>query len=281
MTARRPDKPGRPADHHAGRPQRRGSESARRSGGGRSAEDQRRRMLTMGIVGVIGLFVVLAVAVAVMNGIGGAGGSSGPIPPIGAGAAGATATPRPSVGPTATTNVGAKPAGCPSAAPAALPAGETRTVTLTTKLGAIAVQVKADLSPLAAGNFVALAECGFYNGVVFHRIVPGFVIQGGDRAGTGAGKEPGYTIKDEPVTTAYKRGTVAMARTPVPNSQGSQFFVVLDDRNSLGQTNTYAIFGTVTSGMDIVDAIAKMPNTGSGNTAMDPVAMDTVTVNKP
>lgn len=237
-------------------------------------------MLVLGVAGVAILFVILIAVVLILNILGGSGGSSGPIPPIGAGAAGATATPRPSVGPTATTNVGAKPAGCPSAAPAALPAGETRTVTLTTKLGAIAVQVKADLSPLAAGNFVALAECGFYNGIVFHRIVPGFVIQGGDRTGTGSGS-PGYSIKDEPVTTAYKRGTVAMARTSLPNSQGAQFFVVLDDKNSLGQTNTYAIFGTVISGMDVVDAIAKMPNTGSGNTAMDPVAMDTVTVSKP
>jgi cyclophilin family peptidyl-prolyl cis-trans isomerase len=133
----------------------------------------------------------------------------------------------------------------------------------------------------AAGNFVALAECGFYNGVIFHRLVPGFVIQGGDRTGTGTG-DPGYKIQDEPVTAPYKRGTVAMARTSAPNSQGAQFFIVLSDSNSLAQTNTYAIFGSVTTGMDVVDAIAAMPNTGSpNNSAKDPVAMDTVTVSKP
>ena len=114
--------------------------------------------------------------------------------------------------------------GCPTSQPAALPAGETRTVTITTDKGAIAISVDADLSPIAAGNFVALADCGFYDGVVFHRLVPGFVIQGGDGqfgridarpdlVGTGG---PGYTIKDEPVTTPYRRGTVAMARIQRP-----------------------------------------------------------------
>ena len=73
-----------------------------------------------------------------------------------------------------------------------------------------------------------------------------------------------------------------MARTSAPNSQGAQFFIVLSDSNSLAQTNTYAIFGSVTTGMDVVDAIAAMPNTGSpNNSAKDPVAMDTVTVSKP
>ena len=99
----------------------------------------------------------------------------------------------------------------------------------------MAITVDADLSPIAAGNFVALAGCGFYDGVVFHRVVPGFVIQGGDPTGTGTGG-PGYEIQDEPVTATYGRGTVAMARTSAPNSVGSQFFVVLDDgaREALG-----------------------------------------------
>ncbi len=173
---------------------------------------------------------------------------------------------------------------CPSSEPAPLPAGETRSVTIETSEGTFTLGLQADLSPIAVGNFVALAECGFYDGVVFHRLVPGFVIQGGDPEGTGTGG-PGYAITDEPVTTEYRRATVAMARTSQPNSVGSQFFVVLDDaaRESLAQANTYQIIGEVTVGMDVVDAIAAMPNSGdqTGNQALDPVAMTKVTVSNP
>ena len=172
---------------------------------------------------------------------------------------------------------------CPKSQPAALPAGQKRIVTINTIKGSIAITVEGSLSPIAAGNFVALASCGFYNGVVFHRLVPGFVIQGGDPDGTGAGG-PGYEIQDEPVTAQYHRGVVAMARTPAPNSQGSQFFIVLSDAaaRSLVQANTYAIFGEVTSGMETVDAIAAMPNSGEpNNAALQPVAMDSVTVSQP
>ena len=172
---------------------------------------------------------------------------------------------------------------CPTSQPPALPAGETRTVTIATAKGTFAIKVEADLSPIAAGNFVALAACGYYDGVVFHRLVPGFVIQGGDPTGTGTGG-PGYTIKDEPVTATYGRGTIAMARTSAPDSVGSQFFVVLDDqaRDALAAYNTYQIIGTVTSGMDVVDVIAAMPNSGPpDNSALDPVAMTKVTVTTP
>jgi cyclophilin family peptidyl-prolyl cis-trans isomerase len=172
---------------------------------------------------------------------------------------------------------------CPTSQPPALAAGETRTVDIETAQGPIQIKVEADLSPIAAGNFVALADCGFYNGVVFHRLVPGFVIQGGDPTGTGTGG-PGYTIQDEPVTTPYSRGTVAMARTQQPNSVGSQFFIVLDDgaRDALESANTYQIIGEVTAGMETVDKIAAMPNTGGqDNAAVDPVAMDRVTVSTP
>jgi peptidyl-prolyl cis-trans isomerase B (cyclophilin B) len=173
---------------------------------------------------------------------------------------------------------------CPTSEPAALPAGETRTVTIETAKGTITLGLEADLSPIAVGNFVALAECGFYDGVVFHRLVPSFVIQGGDPDGTGTGG-PGYTITDEPVTAEYRRGTVAMARTRQPDSVGSQFFIVLDDtaRESLAMANTYQIIGEVTDGMDAVDAIAAMPNSGdqTGNQALEPVEMTTVTVSNP
>jgi cyclophilin family peptidyl-prolyl cis-trans isomerase len=172
---------------------------------------------------------------------------------------------------------------CPTAQPDPLPAGETRTVKIETGQGPIQIKVVADLSPIAAGNFVALAACGYYDGVVFHRLVPGFVIQGGDPTGTGTGG-PGYTIKDEPVTTPYARGTVAMARTPQPDSVGSQFFIVLDDgaRGALESANTYQIIGEVAAGMETVDKIAAMPNSGEpNNAAIDPVAMERLTVTNP
>ena len=174
--------------------------------------------------------------------------------------------------------------GCPTTQPAAMPQGETRSVAIETSQGTITLLVQADLSPIAVGNFVALAECGYYDGVVFHRLVPGFVIQGGDPTGTGTGG-PGYTIKDEPVETDYHRGTVAMARTSSPDSVGSQFFIVLDDQaqGALASANTYQIIGEVTDGMDAVDAIAAMPNSGeaTGNQALDPVPMTSVTVSNP
>lgn len=175
-------------------------------------------------------------------------------------------------------------AACPTSEPPALAAGETRAVTIATKLGTIELKIHADWSPIAAGNFVSLAGCGYYDGVGFHRVAAlqdgtPFVIQGGDPEGTGTGG-PGYTISDEPVTQSYRRGTLAMARTAAPNSQGSQFFIVLSDGAGpiLASYNTYAIFGEVTAGMDVADAIfqsadAEMP--------IHPVVMDDVTVTAP
>jgi cyclophilin family peptidyl-prolyl cis-trans isomerase len=212
--------------------------------------------------------------------------STGATPSSGVPSAGASPSPAASAG------ASAGAAGCPTSQPAPLPAGQVRDVTLKTSLGDIVIKVEGALSPIAAGNFVALSECGFYTGSVFHRIVPGFVIQGGDgqygklpvdqsRVGTGG---PGYTIEDEPVTATYGRGVVAMARTSAPNSQGSQFFIVLDDaaRDALQTYNTYAIFGTVIQGMDVVDKIAAMPNSGKpANAALQPVPIDSVTVTTP
>jgi cyclophilin family peptidyl-prolyl cis-trans isomerase len=142
------------------------------------------------------------------------------------------------------------------------------------------LKIEADLSPIAAGNFVALAECGYYDGVVFHRVVPGFVIQGGDPTGTGTGG-PGYTIKDEPVTAQYARGVVAMARTSQPDSVGSQFFIVLSDdaRGALASANTYQIIGHVTAGMETADAITQAA--AGVQLPSQPVAMTKVTVATP
>jgi cyclophilin family peptidyl-prolyl cis-trans isomerase len=194
-----------------------------------------------------------------------------------------SAAPSSGVDPSASAGSGAT-GECPTSQPEPLATGETRTVTIETAEGTITLALDADLSPVAVANFVALAECGYYDGVVFHRLVPGFVIQGGDPTGTGTGG-PGYTIADEPVTTEYGRGTVAMARTQAPNSVGSQFFIVLDDaaQGALASANTYQIIGEVSGGMEVVDAIGAMPNSGdaNGNQAIEPVAMTSVTVSAP
>jgi len=168
-------------------------------------------------------------------------------------------------------------AGCPTAAPEPLAAGETREVTIETDQGNIVMEVEADLGPLAAGNFVALAECGFYDGVVFHRILPGFVIQGGDPTGTGSGG-PGYEFPNDPVAVPYERGVVAMANAG-RDTNGSQFFIVLGDA---GLPPDYSVFGRVTSGMEVADTIAAGPSTGGqAGQALEPVTMNRVTVANP
>ena len=178
--------------------------------------------------------------------------------------------------PVASASPAAASGDCPTSEPAPLAAGETRDVTITTELGEIVIGLSADLSPIAVANFAALAACDYYDGIVFHRVVPGFVIQGGDPTGTGTGG-PGYTIADEPVTTEYARGTVAMARSSQPNSVGSQFFIVLDDsaRTSLESANTYQIIGSVTSGMEVADAIAAAAD---AEIPSDPVVMTDVSI---
>jgi cyclophilin family peptidyl-prolyl cis-trans isomerase len=195
------------------------------------------------------------------------------------------ATPKPTVAPTAAPATAAPSStndafgACPKTPPAPLPAGQTRTVTVDTSQGQIVLKIEGSKAPIAAGNFVALAQCGFYKGVVFHRLVPGFVIQGGDPTGTGGGG-PGYEFPDEPFTGEYTRGTLAMANSG-PDTNGSQFFICLDDLSARLPKN-YTIFGEVSKGMDVVDKIAAMPNAGPpSNEAVTPVAMTKVTVTSP
>ena len=213
----------------------------------------------------------------------------------GGGATIAPATPEPSAdAPTSVASpVAGVPADCPTEQPEPLAAGEKRTVTIATDQGDIEIELDASLSPIAVGNFVALAECGWYDGVIFHRVIPGFVIQGGDGQygrspdvdpnliGTGG---PPYTIQDEPVTTTYGRGTVAMARSSAPNSVGSQFFIVTDDGAAEAlanpQYNNYQIIGTVTSGMETVDAIVNAPRNAQ-DFPDTPVVMNDVSVATP
>jgi cyclophilin family peptidyl-prolyl cis-trans isomerase len=134
---------------------------------------------------------------------------------------------------------------------------------ITTKFGDIEVELYSDSAPKTVENFKDLAKKGFYDGLIFHRIVPGFVIQGGDpytrnttnrrRWGTGG---PGWNIKAEFNKNTHTRGVLSMARSQDPDSAGSQFFIVLKDSNFLdGQ---YTIFGKVKSGMDAVDKIATL-----------------------
>ncbi|NND84669.1 MAG: peptidylprolyl isomerase [Acidimicrobiia bacterium] len=134
----------------------------------------------------------------------------------------------------------------------------TYTATLHTNHGDIVLELDAARSPLAVNNFVFLARDGFYDGVIFHRVVPGFVVQGGDPTGSGRGG-PGYRFRDElEGVGAYDRGTVAMANAG-PNTNGSQFFICLQKVNL---PHAYTIFGQATSGMDAVDAIAAVPRAG-------------------
>jgi peptidylprolyl isomerase len=128
-------------------------------------------------------------------------------------------------------------------------------VRMETTMGNITLQLYPDM-PITAGNFENLARQGFYNGTIFHRVIDGFMIQGGDPTGTGTGG-PGYTIQDE-FSPAHlnSRGTIAMANTGQPNSGGSQFFINLVDNHHLN--GKHPVFGEVIEGMGVVDRIGKV-----------------------
>jgi peptidylprolyl isomerase len=133
-------------------------------------------------------------------------------------------------------------------------ASENR-VLLETSMGNITIQLYDDM-PVTTENFVKLVKSGFYNGVIFHRIIDGFMIQGGDPTGTGAGG-PGYSIKDEFTDhNRNDRGTISMANAG-PNTGGSQFFINLVNNSFLD--SKHPAFGKVIEGMDVVDAIGKVP----------------------
>ena len=127
-------------------------------------------------------------------------------------------------------------------------------VKLTTNYGDIVIELAEDM-PITAGNFETLVEKGFYDGVIFHRVIDGFMMQGGDPTGTGTGG-PGYEIKDEfSENNRNDRGTISMANAG-PNTGGSQFFINLVDNNFLD--TKHPVFGKVVEGMDVVDKIAKV-----------------------
>jgi peptidyl-prolyl cis-trans isomerase B (cyclophilin B) len=148
---------------------------------------------------------------------------------------------------------------------------ETARAVIDTKFGEIEVELLADKAPGHVKNFLDLARKGFYDGTTFHRVIPGFMIQGGcpntkeakdAKASHGSGG-PGYTIKAEFNDTSHQRGVVSMARAQDPNSAGSQFFVCVADSKFLDRQ--YSAFGRVVRGMEVADKIVNAPRDGRDN----------------
>ncbi len=155
-------------------------------------------------------------------------------------------------------------------------------ITITMENGdVIKAELYPEVAPNTVNNFISLAKKGFYDGVIFHRVIPGFMIQGGDPQGTGMGG-PGYSIKGEFKRNGFKTnklahtaGVLSMARAMNPNSAGSQFFIMHKDAPHLD--GDYAAFGKVTEGMDVVDAIATV-ETDYSDRPMNDQRIKTMTV---
>ena len=146
------------------------------------------------------------------------------------------------------------------------------TANMNTTLGTIAIEFFDDDAPKTVENFRKLASDGFYDGIIFHRVIPDFMIQGGDPKGTGSGG-PGYTFEDEFNSHKVVRGALAMANAG-PNTNGSQFFIVTIDA-APWLDGKHTVFGQVTAGMDAVDAIEATP-TGRGDRPVDPPAIESI-----
>ena len=136
--------------------------------------------------------------------------------------------------------------------PLTISADDTLFAVIKMEQGDIRIQLRPDLALETVNSFVFLAREGYYDGVTFHRVLPGFVAQAGDPTGTGSGG-PGYTLPDEVSDAKFERATVGMAKTNLPNSAGSQFFICYAPQ--LGLDGAYTVFGAVTEGMDVADAI--------------------------
>jgi peptidyl-prolyl cis-trans isomerase B (cyclophilin B) len=159
--------------------------------------------------------------------------------------------------------------------------GKTWTATVTTNCGAFSITLDARRAPKTAASFASLARAGFYDGLSFHRIAPGFVIQGGDPLGNGQGG-PGYAVVEPPPRdVAYTHGVVAMAKTATDpdGTSGSQFFIVTGEDAQLPPQ--YALLGEVTQGIDVVDRIGRLPlrsEDPQGDAPVDPVVIERVEV---
>ncbi|TXI31552.1 MAG: peptidylprolyl isomerase [Niabella sp.] len=153
------------------------------------------------------------------------------------------------------------------------------TAILKTTAGDMEIELNPSATPITVNNFVYLSQIGFYNDVIFHRTIKGFMIQGGDPTGTGSGG-PAYKFDDEPFTGEYTRGTIAMANAG-PNTNGSQFFIMHAD---YALPKNYVIFGKVTKGLDVLDKIAEakvtMSDMGEMSKPESPVKILTVQVNE-
>ena len=149
----------------------------------------------------------------------------------------------------------------------------TYTATLDTSCGEIVIELDDDVAPVAVNNFVFLARQGYYDGLTFHRAVPGFVIQGGDPFGNGTGG-PGYQFADELPDDGYPKGTVAMANSG-PDTNGSQFFIVSGNADQL--PNAYSRFGEVTAGLDVAETIEALGDPTTQAPEM-PVYIHSVTI---
>ena len=153
-------------------------------------------------------------------------------------------------------------------------------VTFETNQGTIKAELFPDVAPNTVKNFISLVKRGFYDGLIFHRVIPGFMIQGGDPQGTGMGG-PGYYIKGEFIMNNFnnellhKRGVLSMARSQSPNSAGSQFFIMVDDAPHLNAQ--YASFGQVIEGMEAVDKIVAAQR-DYNDRPLENQIMETVTV---
>jgi peptidyl-prolyl cis-trans isomerase B (cyclophilin B) len=143
-----------------------------------------------------------------------------------------------------------------------------------TTAGPIVLELYPKQAPHHVNSFIFLAKEGFYDGVIFHRVIPGFMIQGGDPTGTGGGG-PGYQLKAEFNDTKHTRGILSAARTPDPDSAGSQFFIMHGDAPSLD--NQYSAFGKVSEGMDVVDKIATAPK-GARDRPREPTSIKSIKI---
>lgn len=147
--------------------------------------------------------------------------------------------------------------------------------------GTIKIELYPEIAPNTVNNFISLVNRGYYNGIIFHRVIKGFMIQGGDPNGVGTGG-PGYTIKGEFATNGFKqntlshtRGVISMARTMLPNSAGSQFFIM--HKNTPQLNGQYAAFGKVIEGIEVVDTIADVATDRMDKPQISQI-METVTV---
>lgn len=150
-------------------------------------------------------------------------------------------------------------------------AGKSYTAIIKTSEGDITVALSPD-TPITTNNFVFLAKEKFYDGVIFHRVISGFMIQGGDPTGTGMGG-PGYKFADEKFTGEYKKGTIAMANSG-PNTNGSQFFIMHTD---YPLPPNYTIFGMTTDGLEVIDKIATT-KTGPNDRPVSPITINTIEI---